>query len=107
MTSAPRRLWWIAPTVSTVLALPLLALACLILMFVGFAYDSCDPGGCPGTDRHVLTALAALLATVPLAVGAWLTSRLAKPGWGAALCVLAPLTAAGSVLSFLTIPAGR
>ncbi|GAA1986196.1 hypothetical protein [Kitasatospora viridis] len=105
MTSRSR--WWVAPTVSTVITMPPLTLGTLITMFVGFAYDSCAPDGCPGTDLHVTVGLWCLLGTLPLLAGAWLAAARWRSAWHAVLCALAPALATLSVVSYLTLPPGQ
>jgi hypothetical protein len=107
MTTASRPRWWIAPTVCTVLTLPLLAFDGLMALFSPMAYDSCSTGGCPQTDQHVVLALACLPVALLLWIGSWPAARAAGPGLRSTLCLLAPVAALLSLVSFWTTPFGK
>jgi hypothetical protein len=107
MNSAARSRWWIAPLVGVLVAIPLLGVAVILLMLSGFAYDSCEPGGCPLSDTHVNVGGIALLASLALGIVAWPAARWLGQAVGVLVAILCPVAALVSVIALLTTPMGK
>ena len=107
MNSAPDSRWWIGPLVGVLAAMPLLAIAVLYLMMSGFAFDSCEPGGCPLSEQHIAFAGIALLVSLALGVVTWPIARWVDRGVAGFVAFLCPVAAIVSVVAMWTIPPGK
>ncbi|MGW0662152.1 hypothetical protein [Streptodolium elevatio] len=111
MQRRPRRLWALAPILTTVLAVPASVLLLIMFGLSAMAFDSCEPPTettCPAATAAIERAVEfALLTLLPLIL-VWVWPRSARFNtvrWIMAAAYVAVVMTA--VTMFLNIPAGR
>ncbi|TQF04034.1 hypothetical protein E6W39_19620 [Kitasatospora acidiphila] len=99
--------WWLSATICTAITMPLIAFAGFFAILSPFAYDDCDPGGCPQSDQHITAGLICLAVSLVLLVAAWPAARFHREGVRSTLYLLAPTAALASLAMLASTPAGH
>jgi hypothetical protein len=99
---------YVAPVISSVLMVPLLAVGGFCVMFAPMATDPCTPDGCHALNRALMTAPCVLLAAwLTLGLSWVLPWRLRYRVMRVVPAVVAPLLALAALFIYVHLPAAN